>query len=626
MKKTLLFIFTFPLFVFSQSKELIRADKAFALEHYVESIKLFENLVDKGVDKPEVYQKLGDANYLNANYVQAYKWYLKLSGLNYQMDAEHQYRFAQTLKSVGLNEESNKEMALFAKKYPNEIRTDQYKKGFNDKTKLLFSNVSSLAFNSKYSDYGTAIKGDTIIFASSRNFVLDNTTYARTNQAFTSLFQTVKLSSGEYTSPKLFSKSSFSIYHEATPVFTKDGKNMYYSQNRFSKKSKTKLVNGLYKIYKSVYTNGKWHNEGPISFGENDSIRIADPALSPDGKYLYFAADFKESFGKSDLFKVAINSDGTFGELEHLSNKINSEGRESFPFITEDNTLIFASDGYPGFGGLDLYSIDLSDPNAVVTNLGANVNSPYDDFSLITNTDMNLGYFSSNRPGGIGDDDVYTFELAYLPISMSGIVLDEITNEIIPNATVIVLDETGNIVATLQSDLNGKFALNNLKRDSKYTLKIQQIDNSIVERTVNTYKKDINETILIKKVVPEPQIDFESLLNSNIIYFDTDKFFIRKDAKLELDKVVAILNQYPQINIEIGSHTDSRESKKYNLRLSQQRANATLEYLVLKGIDRSRLTAQGYGESQLVNDCKDGVKCSNAEHQKNRRSVFKLTN
>lgn len=626
MKKTLLFIFTFPLFVFSQSKELIRADKAFALEHYVESIKLFENLVDKGVDKPEVYQKLGDANYLNANYVQAYKWYLKLSGLNYQMDAEHQYRFAQTLKSVGLNEESNKEMALFAKKYPNEIRTDQYKKGFNDKTKLLFSNVSSLAFNSKYSDYGTAIKGDTIIFASSRNFVLDNTTYARTNQAFTSLFQTVKLSSGEYTSPKLFSKSSFSIYHEATPVFTKDGKTMYYSQNRFSKKSKTKLVNGLYKIYKSVYTNGKWHNEGPISFGENDSIRIADPTLSPDGKYLYFAADFKESFGKSDLFKVAINSDGTFGELEHLSNKINSEGRESFPFITEDNTLIFASDGYPGFGGLDLYSIDLSDPNAVVTNLGANVNSPYDDFSLVTNTDMNLGYFSSNRPGGIGDDDVYTFELAYLPISMSGIVLDEITNEIIPNATVIVLDETGNIVATLQSDLNGKFALNNLKRDSKYTLKIQQIDNSIVERTVNTYKKDINETILIKKVVPEPQIDFESLLNSNIIYFDTDKFFIRKDAKLELDKVVTILNQYPQINIEIGSHTDSRESKKYNLRLSQQRANATLEYLVLKGIDRARLTAQGYGESQLVNDCKDGVKCSNAEHQKNRRSVFKLTN
>jgi outer membrane protein OmpA-like peptidoglycan-associated protein len=626
MKKTLLFIFTFPLFVFSQSKELIRADKAFALEHYVESIKLFENLVDKGVDKPEVYQKLGDANYLNANYVQAYKWYLKLSGLNYQMDAEHQYRFAQTLKSVGLNEESNKEMALFAKKYPNEIRTDQYKKGFNDKTKLLFSNVSSLAFNSKYSDYGTAIKGDTIIFASSRNFVLDNTTYARTNQAFTSLFQTVKLSSGEYTSPKLFSKSSFSIYHEATPVFTKNGKTMYYSQNRFSKKSKTKLVNGLYKIYKSVYTNGKWHNEGPISFGENDSIRIADPALSPDGKYLYFAADFKESFGKSDLFKVAIHSDGTFGEVEHLSNKINSEGRESFPFITEDNTLIFASDGYPGFGGLDLYSIDLSDPNAVVTNLGANVNSPYDDFSLVTNSDMNLGYFSSNRPGGIGDDDVYTFELAYLPISMSGIVLDEITNEIIPNATVIVLDETGNIVATLQSDLNGKFALNNLKRDSKYTLKIQQIDNSIVERTVNTYKKDINETILIKKVVPEPQIDFESLLNSNIIYFDTDKFFIRKDAKLELDKVVAILNQYPQINIEIGSHTDSRESKKYNLRLSQQRANATLEYLVLKGIDRARLTAQGYGESQLVNDCKDGVKCSNAEHQKNRRSVFKLTN
>lgn len=622
MKKTFLFIFTFPLFVFSQHKEIKKADTAFALEHYVESIRLFEKLVDEGVDSPNVYEKLGDANYFNANYVQAYKWYLKLSGLNYQMDGEHQYRYAQTLKSVGLNEDSKKEMESFGKKYPNEIRTNQYKKGLNDNTKMLFSNVASLAFNSKYSDYGTAIKGDTLIFASSRNFVLDNTSYARTNQAFTSLYHTVKLASGEFSTPKIFSKSSFSVYHEATAVFTKDGKTMYYSQNQLSKKSKSKLVNGLFKIYKSVSVNGKWKNEGAITFSKNDSVRIADPALSPDGKYLYFAADFKESFGKSDLFKVAIHSDGTFGEVEHLSNKINTEGRECFPFITEDNTLIFASDGYPGFGGLDLYALDLSDPNAVVTNLGVSINSPFDDFALTINTAMNQGYFSSNRPGAKGDDDIYSFDLTYLPISMSGIVVDEITNEIIPNAIVIVLDEKGNTIATLRSDTEGKFSLNNLKRDSKYTLKIQQLDNSVVEKKIVTYKSDVNEILAIKKVVPQHEIDLNKLLVSNIIYFNTDKSFIRKDATVELDKVAAVMKQYPQIKVEIASYTDSRESEKYNLILSQNRANRTLEYLVSKGIDRMRLTAKGFGETQLVNNCKNGVKCGNAEHQLNRRSVF----
>lgn len=624
MKKTVLFIFAVPLLVFSQKKEIKNAEKAFNTEHYVESIALLENLVKKGVSSVDVFEKLADANYLNANYVQAYKWYLKLNGLNYRMDAEHQYRYAQTLKSVGLNEDSKKEMEIFERKYPTEIRTKQYKKGLNEKSILSFTNVKLMPFNSQYSDYGTAIKGDTLIFASARDFVLDNKTYARTNQSFTSLYQSIRKSSGEYTRPKIFSKSSFSIYHEATPVFSKDGKTMFYSQNQLSKKSKSKLVNGLFKIYKSVYSKGKWHNKGPVALTENDSVNIADPAFSPDGKYLYFAADFKESFGKSDLFKVAVNSDGSFGEIEHLSNKINTEGRESFPFITEDNTLIFASDGHLGLGGLDLYSFDLSDPNAEVINLSSSINSPFDDFALTVNSEMNQGYFSSNRPGGIGDDDLYSFDLAYLPINIFGKVVDEATNEMIPNASITVLDSKNNIVTTLQADLNGNFILNNLKRNSNYTIKTGQINYVTSEKSINIYKKDLNELFAITKVVEQlkPEVDLASLLALNTIYFDTDKSFIRKDAKVELDKVVAIMNQYPQIKVEIGSHTDSRESKKYNLRLSQQRADATLAYLVSKGIAKSRLTANGYGESQLVNNCKDVVKCSESEHQKNRRSTF----
>lgn len=626
MKKTFLFIFAFPLLVFSQKKEIKQADKAFNTEHYVESIALFENLVNKGVSTVAVFEKLADANYLNANYVQAYKWYLKLNGLNYQMDAEHQYRYAQTLKSVGLNEDSKKEMEIFERKYPNEIRTQRYKNGLNEKSILLFTNVKLLPFNSKFSDYGTAIKGDTLVFASARDFVLDNKTYARTNQSYTSLYQSVKKPSGEFTSPKIFSKNSFSIYHEATAVFSKDGKTMFYSQNQLSKNSKSKLVNGLFKIYKSVYSKGKWHNKGPVSLTENDSVNIADPTLSPDGKYLYFAANFKESFGKSDLFKVAVNSDGSFGKIEHLSNKINTEGRESFPFITEDNTLIFASDGHPGLGGLDLYSIDLSDPNSEVINLSSVVNSPFDDFALTVNSQMNQGYFSSNRPGGIGDDDLYSFNLAYLPVTVSGKVVDAATNEMIPNASITILDSKNNVLTALQTDLNGNFVFKDVKPNSNYTIKIEQINYVASAKSVNVYKKDSNELYPIVKAVEQikPEVDLSNLLALNSVYFDTNKSFIRKDAKVALDKIVAIMNQYPQIMLEIGSHTDSRESKKYNLRLSQQRADATLAYLVSKGIAKSRLTANGYGESQLVNNCKDNTKCSETEHQQNRRSTFKV--
>lgn len=623
MKKNLL-LFLFPVLVFSQQKEIKKAEEKFNDGHYIASIEIFENIVDQGVETVPVLEKLGDANYLNANYAEANKWYSKRYALAPEMDSEHHYRFAQTLKSVGLLQESKKQMAIFESKSPNEIRTKFHKKESKEKSMITFSNIKILPINSKHSDYGTVMKGDTIIFASARDFVLDNKTYARTNQSYTSLYQSIKTPNGNYSSPKLFSKASFSIYHEATPVFTKDGKTMYYSQNQLADKSKSKLVNGLFKLYQSVLVDGKWKNKGIVSLNLNDSVRMANPALSPDGKYLYFASDLKGSFGNSDIFKVAINTDGTFGTIEHLSDKINTEGRETFPFITEDNTLIFASDGHAGLGGLDLFSIDLSDENAVAINLGSVVNSAFDDFALTMNTEMNQGYYTSNRPGGTGDDDLYSFDSSVIPITIAGTVIDYATKEVIPNAAVTLLDKGNTVIAKNQSDAKGNFVLNNIKRDANYKIKVQQNNYVPVEKSIVVAKKDVNETIAIQKEVStiQPETDLANLLALNIIYFDTDKSVIRKDAKKELDKVVAVLNQYPQINVEIGSHTDSRESKAYNVSLSQRRANATLAYLVSKGINKARLTAKGYGESQLVNQCKNGVRCSNAEHQKNRRSTF----
>ncbi|MGO4818899.1 OmpA family protein [Flavobacterium sp. W22_SRS_FP1] len=624
MKKNLLLLFIFPILVFSQQNQIKKAEEKFKDEHYIESIKLFENLIDKGVLTAPIYEKLANANYLNANYVEANKWYTKLYELAPEMETENHYRYAQTLKSVGLFAESKIQLNIFESKRPNEIRTNFNKFDSSGKSMLTFSNIKLLSINSKYSDYGTAIKGDTLVFASARNHVLDNKTFARKAQPYTSLYQSIKMASGEYSTAKLFSKGSYSIYHEASPVFTKDGKTMYYGKNYFLKNSKTNLVNGLFKIYKSVYVNGKWKNKKVVSFNESDSIRIANPALSPDGKYLYFTADFEESYGNSDLFKVALNSDGTFGKTEHLSNKINTEGRETFPFITQDNTLIFASDGHKGLGGLDLFSYDLLDPNALAINLGNTVNSPFDDFALTINSEMNEGFYTSNRPEGMGDDDIYSFDLAIKPILFTGTITDEETNETVPNVSITVLDPQGTVIATMKSDINGSFIFNNFKKDSNYTFKFTKDNYLVAEKKHQLYKKDINETVTIKKEIKqiEAEIDLSNLLDLNIIYFDTDKSLIRQNAKKELDKIVEIMNQYPQIKLEIGSHTDSRESKSYNMNLSQRRADSTLNYLVAKGIEKSRLTAKGYGESQPVINCNGPIKCSNTEYQKNRRSTF----
>ena len=236
--------------------------------------------------------------------------------------------------------------------------------------------------NSKYSDYSSTIKGDTIIFASARTRTMGNQIYARTGQPFTNLYYTVKQADGNYSKAELYSKNTFSIFHEASPVFTKDGNTMYYTQNELKQSNQRKVVNGRYKIYKSVKQNGKWNSLGVQDIFAKDSARVAHPALSSDGKTLYFASDARGTFGQSDLFKVTINQDGSYTAPENLGNTINTEGRESYPFVTKDNILLFASDGHPGQGGFDIFAIDLNQKGATPVHMKSPLNSAFDDFGL----------------------------------------------------------------------------------------------------------------------------------------------------------------------------------------------------------------------------------------------------
>lgn len=635
MKKQLALLLLLPLGLLAQVRTLNKADKKFDSEAYVSAIQIYERLANKGMGSEQIYEKLGDANYFNANYVQAEQWYTKRYELKGTFPKEFLYRYAQSLKSAGKNDQAKQIMAQYAKENPTQLRTksqiqakaqESIKKGSDVFT------ITNLNTNSKYSDYSSSIKGDTLLFASARPKAIGNQIYARTGQPFTNLYYAVKQADGNYSKPALYSKNTFSIFHEASPVFTKDGKSMYYTQNELKENNQKKVVNGRYKIYKSAYQNGKWNNIGVQDIFAKDSARVAHPALSPDGKTLYFASDARGTYGQSDLFKVTINEDGSYTAPENLGTNINTEGRESYPFVTKDNILLFASDGHPGQGGFDIFALDLNQKGASPVHLKAPLNSAFDDFGLNWDRQTNNGVFTSNRPEGQGDDDLYLFtntkpffEFDY-NARIIGKVLDKNTNLPLANAVVVLYNNNGKELARTTTNDTGDFVFDKVLSNATYTTQASKETYSTNDTRLSLalYEREVATTIPLDQDQYKlaQGLDLAKALSLRHIYFDLDKSNIRKDAKVELEKIVEVLTQNPTIKIEIGSHTDSRQSKAYNQALSQRRAKSTLDYIVQRGINKNRLTAKGYGETQLVNNCADGVSCSEAEHQLNRRSTF----
>jgi outer membrane protein OmpA-like peptidoglycan-associated protein len=631
----------FPIIAFTQKPALIKANKKYNNFEYLEAIKIYETIAKKGKGTPEVFENLANAYYNNANYAAANKWFTKLNEVNQNMSAENQYRYALTFKSVGNNQEAEKQLNLFQQANPNQIRTKLLKAYKEIPTRYQISNIKNLPINSDASDYGAFLKGDTLVFSSSRGQILSDRTSLRTGQSSSNLYNTFKEKEG-YAEPKLYSFAFYSIYNDATPAFSNDGKIAYYTQNLLVKDSKKKLVNDGFKLQKATWIKDKWVNQQYISFSQKDSVKIAHPALSPDGKSLYFASDMPGSLGDSDLFKIALNEDGTFGAIEHLNEKINTEGRESFPFITNSNTLLFASNGHPGLGGLDLYSYDLNDPNAAVISLGSVINSIYDDFGIAYNSTTTKGFYSSNKPGGMGDDDIYSIDVVELPkpksteepkLAIKGLIKDDVTNEALPNVNLVLVDNANKEIARSKTDENGAYAFNQVVPNADYAIKVNKFDKVVRTIPVSVTDKNVDTPIAVSKNLVIPKVDISKVttksgvdvataLKIDQIYFDSNKYDIRPDAKIDLDMLVAYLKLNPNVNIEIGSHTDSIDSTQYNLFLSQKRAQSTLNYIVSEGVDPSRLIAVGYGESKLVNKCKDGVPCSKEQHQQNRRSTF----
>lgn len=635
MKKYIALLLLLPMGIMAQQRILNKAEKSFKKESYISAMTIYEHLAEKGMGTEQIYERLGDANYFNANYVKAEQWYSKRYELKGTFPKEFLYRYGQSLKSAGKDKQAQEILAQYAKENPTQLRSKNQTQHLAQKSIKKGSDVftvQNININTKYSDYSSAVKGDTLLFASARPRAVGNQIYVRTGQPFTNLYYSVKQQDGNYSKPDLYSKTSFSIFHEASPVFTKDGNTMYYTQNEVKENHQKRAIDGLYKIYKSVRENGKWKSLGVQDIFARDSARVAHPALSPDEKTVYFASDARGTFGQSDLFKVTINEDGSYTAPENLGNAINSEGRESYPFVTQDNILLFASDGHPGQGGFDIFALDLSQKGALPVHLNAPLNSPFDDFGLNWDRITNNGVFTSNRPEGQGDDDLYVFtnanpffEFDY-NARIIGKVLDKATNNPIPNATVVLYNNRGKELARTTANETGDFVFEKVLSNAIYRTQASKTTytNNETAPSLALYEREVSTTIILDQdqYKIEQGLDLAKALALRHIYFDLDKWNIRKDARVELEKIVVVLQENPSIKIEIGSHTDSRQSKQYNQQLSQRRAQSTLNYLVNRGIAKNRLTAKGYGESQLVNECADGVSCTAVQHQENRRSTF----
>ena len=596
-------------------------------------------MLDKGFKSAELLQRLGNSYYFNADYENAGIIYKDLiSSFPDETGSEYYFRYSQTLKSLGDYSEADRMMDRFYDMTGGvDSRGASFGKNRNYKEEIDKNsgryNIAPFTYNSVYNEFAPTLYRSGLLFSSDRdtgNLRKDRHTW--TGSQFLDLY---KINVDSVSDGKVIRiKDLKSKLHESTSAVSPDGKTLYFTRNNLEGNRAVKDQEGVVrlKIYSAQWQEEEeqWGNIQELPFND-DKYSVAHPALSPDGRTLYFASDMEGSIGASDIFEVAILGNGSFGGPKHLGNNINTEGRETFPFVSSAGNLYFSSDGHPGLGGLDIFGTKITDADYTrrVINVGSPVNSPKDDFTFVFTEDTKRGYFASNRADGMGGDDIYSlteirplvFECIQL---VEGTVRDKITNEPLVGATVVVIDEDNKEILSVLTDFEGKF---NLQLDCDQGNFVRALTEGYIPAEEYLERSEGKPQIIDFYLEREEVIagfgdDLAKLLQLSTIYFDFDKYNIRPDAEIELQKVIAAMEKYPSLRIKANSHTDSRGPAAYNLWLSGKRAESTINYMISKGISSDRLTSEGFGETRLQNRCSDGVRCSRAEHQLNRRSEF----
>ena len=628
MTKNLLILLLFCITTAFAQQKLLKANRLFAEFAYTEAAKQYEEyLIGEKNPKPGVLTNAADAYYYIGKMAGALRWYDKLYDLQGNaMDDTHFRRYILALKGEERYEKADQ---LLWQRLQNKGDENLIKRFVTQKQHLdsltknqLVYKIENLDINTNKADFGTAFYGDKIVYASAKDSIKGHgKTYSWNEQPFLTLYVSDRdTANGALLNEQKFLPKTQTDYHNAASAFSPDLKTVYYSANSVSKKDKlqndAKGTNNI-ELRKGQVQDGELVNPEIISFNSKD-YSVGQPAVSADGKWLFFASDMPGGYGETDIYVTEIFSDGKLGDPKNLGPTINTSGREMFPFIN-DAVLYFSSDGHYGLGGLDVFTSKKTGDNqfAEPQNIGKPINSNLDDFAYVVSKDGVFGYLSSNRAGGTGDDDIY-----YVTRANNAQCGQLVTGRVINKKTGLPIEGVA-----VKAQVNGSGYTDTSKTDGTYSITIPCGTEVVVEATKPDYTtgtpNEKNEIELSKYddlVVKDGDVEKISI---NPIYFDFDKYYIRPQAAAELDKVVYVMQNFPNIVIKIESHTDSRGNDEYNMQLSDDRAKSTYSYIIAKGIAPERIeSVKGYGEIRLINKCANGVACSEEDHQLNRRSDF----
>ncbi len=636
--KTHFFIFLICLAIPSlmHAQSIDRARKQMDKYDYAQAVKILKDASEDEKTRNEAIPMLAECYRLQRDVINARNTYALAVDLP---DAKPElfYYYAQALQATGDYTSAREMFQKYSEKNPSD-----------PKGKLFAAHCDSILgpwkglipvfevkpasnINTDQSDFGPAFYNGQLVFASDYNINPgEGQEYGWTGRGYLNIMTARSLSAGDFwgtiSTSSEFEGNFNQEYHDGPAAFTADGNSIYFTRSFFGKaKREGNFKTNLLKIYFADKVNGDWGEVKPFFLNSTD-FSVGHPAFSADGRILYFASDMPGGNGGTDIWMCKREGD-SWSQPVNLGPTVNTSENEMFPSVRQDGVLFFASVGHPGYGALDIFKTSNTNGTwSTPVNLQQPINSSYDDFAIAFAPGSESGLFSTNRPGGSGSDDIYAFrvkEIPVLPAYISGLVKDKTTLQPIAGATVFLLNPT-----------NGKVKILKTGPDGMYRAVVTNPENFTVKAMMPNYIADCTPFSLAilepgtTKTAPRDLLLDKLVINKTFridnIYYDFDKYNIRADAKPELDKLVIIMNENP-INVELGSHTDSRGSLAYNDKLSQNRAESAVKYIISAGIDKSRITAKGYGERQLTNNCADGINCTPEEHQANRRTEFKVT-